>query len=217
MRVDAGVAVSREVFSCRDHAVILQSVNERNAHPGRQLWILAIGSRVDDRVRRVVVDVQNRCVCDVYPQCATFLRGQTSLFVSERRIASRAKAHLWRKNQSAAEVDGVGHEIATASTESGACLEVRTNKERDLTHRLQRVELGRELDWRSYRDREPTNFLLLNVLCEPSPLRRIARYVIAKHTWPYQLRYFFAQGHRAHDRIGPRWRCCFCAGSVAGA
>ena len=57
VRIHASVAVTRKMLSCRDHAVILQPVNERNAHSRCQIRILTIRSGVDDRIIRIVIDV----------------------------------------------------------------------------------------------------------------------------------------------------------------
>src|SRR4029078_413195 len=110
MRVDTRVTVTREMFTCRDHAVVLQTVDECNAHPGCQRWVLAVGSRVDHRVRRIVVDVQYGRVGDVYSPRTPFLSAQSPLLIRECRVASRAKAHLGREDQGAAKIDCVGDE-----------------------------------------------------------------------------------------------------------
>ena len=65
MRVLLGVAVAWKVLSSRDHSVILQAVNERSAHVGDQMRILAERAHADDGIRRVVVHVQHRSERDV--------------------------------------------------------------------------------------------------------------------------------------------------------
>src|SRR5204863_229275 len=81
----------------------------------------------------------------------------------------------------------VRHEIPTARAESGACLEVSTEQQRHSAHRLQRVELSRNLRRRADRDRKTADFFLLDVLRQMSPLGRIARCVITQHARPYYL------------------------------
>ena len=94
----------------------------------------------------------------------TFECGETSLLVSERCVTGCANRHLWRKHYRSAKVDGVGNEISTARPESRARFEVSPKQERNITHRLQGIELGGNLSRRTNRDREAANLFLLDVL-----------------------------------------------------
>src|SRR5438552_429611 len=86
------------MLPCRDHAVILQTMDECDAHPRREIRIFAVGARIDVGVIRIVVDVEDRRVRDVNPERAPFECGETSLLVSERRISRCTDPHLWREH-----------------------------------------------------------------------------------------------------------------------
>src|SRR3954464_9463898 len=65
MRIHSRIPVSRKVLSCRNHAVILQAVYERDAKTRIELRIFAERSGVDDWVVRIVVDVEHGRVRDM--------------------------------------------------------------------------------------------------------------------------------------------------------
>src|SRR5512143_3720737 len=65
VRIHSGVAMPRKMFPGRDHSVRLNSTNERRTKPGGQGGIFSIRARVDDRIRRIVVDIQNWRIRDV--------------------------------------------------------------------------------------------------------------------------------------------------------
>ena len=131
------------MLPCRDHAVILQTMDECDAHPRREIRIFAVGARIDDGVIRIVVDVEDRRVRDVNPERAPFECGETSLLVSERRISRCTDRHLWREHNRPAKVDRVGNEVAASRAKSRSGLEIRSEQKRHLAHRLQSVELRR--------------------------------------------------------------------------
>jgi hypothetical protein len=185
--------MTREMLSCRDHAVILDTANERRPHPRRQERILAVRSSVDHRVIRIVVDVQNRSVRDVNSERSSFHRREAALLVSERRVTSCAHRHLGRKHDCPAQIDRIRNEVSAARAKAGASFQIRTEQEWDLRHRLKRVELGRDLCRRSDGDREPADLVFGHILGEKTPLPRITRYVVAIYTWPYYLSGFLTQ------------------------
>ena len=216
MRIDSRVAVSGKMLSCRDHAVILQAMNERDTHSRCELRIFAVRARVDDRIVGIVVDIQNGSVRDVNSKCASFDRRETTFLVSECGITRCSDRHLRREEAGTAEVDRVGNEIPAACAEAGTGFQVGPEQERNLAHRLERVELRRNFCRRAHRYREPADLFLLNVLRQPPPLRRVAGYVIAEHARPDYLRRFLPQRHRGHHGISPARGCHGGAPSATG-
>src|SRR3989442_8860563 len=146
--------MTREMLPCRDHAVILQAMDERGCHPRGGIRILTIGACIDDGVIRIVVDVEDGRVRDVNPERAPLECGETSLLVSERRISRCTNRHLWREYNRPTKIDRVRNEVAASRAESRSGLEIRSEQKRNPTHRLQRVELRGHLDWRTHSDRE---------------------------------------------------------------
>src|SRR6185503_3127670 len=59
MRVGCGVAMSGKMFCCRYHARALRPLNKSGGEASDTDWILAKRANVDDRIRRVVVHVNN--------------------------------------------------------------------------------------------------------------------------------------------------------------
>src|SRR5450759_5162580 len=113
------------MLPCRDHAVILQAVDECDTHPRGELRILAVGACIDDWIIRIVVDVEHRRVRNVNSESAPFECGETSLFVSERGVPRCADCHFRREYDRPSQIDGVGNEVPATGTESGTSLEIR--------------------------------------------------------------------------------------------
>jgi len=170
--------MTREMFPRRDHAVILQAVNECDTHPRRQLRILPVRARIDNWIVRIVVDVEHRGVSDVNPECTTFECGETSLLISESGVSRCANRHLRWEDDGSSEIDGVGNEVPAPCAESGARLEIRAEQKGNLAHRLERVQLRGHLYGRPHGDREPPDLFVLDVLRQSPPLWRVAGRVV---------------------------------------
>src|SRR5450759_5202644 len=165
------------MLPCRDHAVILQAMNESDTHPRGELRILAIGARIDDGIVRIVVDVEHRRVRDVDSERAPFECGKTSLLISERGVSRCANRHLRWEHDRSSQIDGVGNEVPATCAESGASLEIRPEQKGDLAHRLQCIQLRGHFDGRTHRDCEASDLFLLDVLRQSPPLRRLTQYI----------------------------------------
>ena len=101
MRIDLGVAVSREMLQCREHAVLLQAVHvclHQLRHGAR---VLAERADIDDRIERIVVDVGVGREVDVDPDGAAFDGGDAADRVGVALIAGRAGGHDHRKRRRA--------------------------------------------------------------------------------------------------------------------
>jgi hypothetical protein len=94
MRVLLGVAVSGKVLARSEHPVLLDAAHEGGAELRDELRILAEGPEADDRILRVVVDVEHRRERHVDAECAPFERRGATHLVRERRVAS------WRRSPS---------------------------------------------------------------------------------------------------------------------
>ena len=112
---------------------------------GGQSRIFAVRPRVDDRICRIVVDVEHRRIRDVDPESPSFERRQPSLLVSQHRVAGCANRHFRREDHCAAQVDRVRDEIPAPRPESRAGLEIGPENQRNRAHLLHRVELGARL------------------------------------------------------------------------
>ena len=151
--------------------MILQAMNERNSHSRGEIGIFAVRTRVNDRIIRIVVYIEHRRVRDVNSQRTAFLRRETSFLVSECCVTRCPDRHLRREDDRPAEVDRVGNEVPATGAKAGAGLEVRAEQQRNLAHRLKRVELRSDFDRRANGNREAADLLLLNVLGQSAPLR----------------------------------------------
>jgi hypothetical protein len=69
--VGRGVAVAGEVLGRREHPARLDPLHVGDRHPPHERRVLAEGAEVDDRVRRVVVDVHHRVEVHVDPEGAS--------------------------------------------------------------------------------------------------------------------------------------------------
>ena len=96
MRVYTCVAVPGEVLTRRNHPVALESPDEGSAETGNESRILTVGSRVDYRIGRVVVDIEHRSIGNVDSECSTLLSRKLSFLEGKHGIARCANRHLGR-------------------------------------------------------------------------------------------------------------------------
>ena len=87
MRVLLSVAVAREVFCRGEHAIVLNSTDERPAHSCDELRIFTEGTRGDYRILWIVVDVEHGRERHVDAERTPLERGDAAHLVSERRVA----------------------------------------------------------------------------------------------------------------------------------
>src|SRR6267378_7284121 len=139
-------------------------------------------------------------------QCAAFDRREFPLLVSERGVTSCADGHLGRKYDRATEIDRIGDEVTAPGAKSRPCLQIGPEKKGQLTHRLQRIQLGRHFGRRAHRYGETAYFFFLDVVSESAPLRRVARYEVAVYARPHDLRCLLAKAERGKDGISPARR-----------
>ncbi len=115
--VDVGIAVSREVLDGRDHAAVARAGNVRGDQRGNPRGVLAVRSRVDHRVARVVVDVRDRREVHLHAERARFDRRDPRFFTHQPHGVAlgrdRAHPHLPRERR------------RTEDAEADARLEVR--------------------------------------------------------------------------------------------
>src|ERR1035437_1051661 len=93
MRIDISVAMAREVFGGRDHALALQTLYKCDSILGDLLRVLAKAAYIDDGIGSVVIDVDDRCkdVLDAYRTC--FAAGDNTHSPCEIRIAGCSDSH----------------------------------------------------------------------------------------------------------------------------
>src|SRR5215510_13867546 len=160
MRILIGVAVTGEMLPGCDHAVLLQSMDQRGTHVAHEAGILAERANADYRIRGVVVDVEYRRKGDVYAERASFAGCDAALLIGECRVAGCTQAHLWRKDRRAAEIDVVREEITAALAHSRAVLVVGADYEGQRTQALHRVQLLGGFQRRPNGHDEPADVLL---------------------------------------------------------
>ena len=197
------VAVTRKMLAGREHPVLLQTVNERRAHRGDEVRILAERSHPDDGIRRIVVDVEHGSERDVHAERAPLERGDTPFLIGERSVARRADSHLVREHRPAAEIDVVGQEVSAALTERDARLVVGADDERKSAQPLHGVELDRRLDRRADGHDEAADVFARDELLDAGPAGARRRRIVAEKLRPDELRRLVARRHRGEDRVGP--------------
>ena len=82
-----------KVFCRRELAAVLRAANEQRRQPRHALRVLAERARVDHRVRRIVVHVDDRREVDVNPDRAPFLRDRSADVVGIRVARRRGNRH----------------------------------------------------------------------------------------------------------------------------
>jgi hypothetical protein len=141
MRVYIRIAVAREVFTRRDHSVILKAMDESDAEPGIELGVFAVRTSVDDRIVGIVVYVQDWGIRDMNPKGSPFYGCKATHLVRQRCIAGGANRHLRGKKDGATEVYCVWYEVSAARTKAGTRLQVSADQEWNGAHGLHRVQL----------------------------------------------------------------------------
>jgi hypothetical protein len=131
----------REMLPGGEDTVTLKAVDHGLSHVGDETRILAEGTHSDDRIRRIVVDVENRSESDVNTKRSRFNRGDASFLIGECRIASGAESHLVWEHRPAAEINIVREEVAATLTECHAGLVIGADHERQRAETLHGVEL----------------------------------------------------------------------------
>ena len=94
VRIDRGVAVSGKVFCGRNHARGLGAFGESRGKSRNLSRIFSVRAHVDDGIRGVVVDVNDRRKNLMYSECACFASGDLALPARVFRITSRAHCHV---------------------------------------------------------------------------------------------------------------------------
>jgi hypothetical protein len=128
MRVDVGVAVPGKVLEGRGDAGGLQAADVGGGETADHLRVLAVRARVDDRVPRVVVHVDDGREVDVDADGARLLAGDAPGFLREALVTRGAERHQPRKRGRA------------RKAEPEPRLEVARVQQRHLRDRLQPVD-----------------------------------------------------------------------------
>ena len=128
MRVGRGVAMSRKVFRGRRHPAIVHAADIGARHVRHERDVLPERSDVDDRIARVVVDVDNRIEVDGDAEGAALLGGDPAGAIRQLRVARRRDGHRARQPCRAV------HDVADAA------FEVRSRQERHIGQLLQPVQ-----------------------------------------------------------------------------
>ena len=118
------------MFQRREHARRLHSLDVRRSEPADERRVLAKRSRVDDRIARVVVDVDDGGEVDVHADRPRLLSGDTARLARQPLVARRPERHQPREGG------------RPRDAEADAPLEVRGVEEGHLRDRLQAVEDG---------------------------------------------------------------------------
>src|SRR6266852_3604625 len=134
MRVYTRVAVPWKVLARRNHPVALKPSDKSSAKTSDESRILAIRSRVDYRIGRIVIDIEDRRVSNVDSDCPAFLSSKLPLLEGQRGIPRCANRHLGRRYHSATKVDCIRNEVATTGPKSGAGFQIRPKQHRNSAH-----------------------------------------------------------------------------------
>ncbi len=194
-------------FLGRDRAVLLKPAHECRAEPGHRGGILPEGAGGDDRVLRVVVDVQNGREGEVDPHGARLGGGDAAHFVGVAAFAGRAHCHQRRKQGGAAQLDVVGQVDRPAHAVASPALQVGGDQQRVPGQRLQVVDLGGHLGRRTHRDDHAAHAVLSNRLRDALEVLGALGREVAQHPRHQQLAGFLLEGHRLQNRGGPGAGC----------
>src|SRR5882724_13079584 len=94
MGVSSRVAMPRKVFCRYDHAVALRTLDEGRNETAHGLGILSVGSNINYRIRRVVVDVSHRRVNLLHAQGPCLARGYHALTARVVGVVCSADRHV---------------------------------------------------------------------------------------------------------------------------
>ena len=128
MGIHLGIAVTRKMLGRCQHPGLLGSRDKCRTQTAHCLRVLSVGSNVDDRVGRIVVDIHHRRKHPVDPQASGFLGGDPSL----------PAGPLLRSGGPHGHVPGQGEGVANA--EGGSALEVGSNQQGNRCLGLQSVD-----------------------------------------------------------------------------
>ena len=185
--------MTRKVFPGGDHAVLLKSSHQRCAEGGSKPLILAKRADADDRICRIVVDIEDWRKGDVNAECASLEGGDATLLVSEGRIPCRPDCHLRREDRRSAQVDGVRQKIAATRPISGAKLEVRANEERNSRQPLHGIQFRGDLHRATDRHHQATNVIGGHIALRACPASARGGTEVSEHHWPNELRRLVAK------------------------
>ncbi|VTR55430.1 Uncharacterised protein [Actinobacillus pleuropneumoniae] len=109
VRIDAGVAMPREMLGRSGHPFFLITLNRRSPELGNGMGILAEGAHADNRVARIVVDVEARREVHVHAERTQFARPDLRHPVSILCAARCSKRHIARNAADAFMIDSCDH------------------------------------------------------------------------------------------------------------
>ena len=132
--IDVRVAVAREMLDRGEHAAGPQPFDVRARERADPRRVLTERTNVDDRIARVVVDVDDRREVDVHAHRPGLGGRDAARLERKPRIARRTERHHVRKAGGALQ------------PESGACLEIGRYEERLGSGRLQAVDQRRGVE-----------------------------------------------------------------------
>ena len=94
MTVGSRVAVAGKMLECRHDLFLVQSFDEGRSQSGNDGGIVREGTRADDGICGIVVDVHDRREIDVDPQCGKLLADDHAGSTRRRPFADRAQRHV---------------------------------------------------------------------------------------------------------------------------
>lgn len=213
MRVLFGITVTGEMLARGEHAVLLNAAHEIAPHHGHQRGIFAHRTCADDRVLRIVVDIQHGRERHVDAHRASFLRGDAPHLVREHRVACRAECHLVWERRGPTELDGIRQEPTSARPERRPRLEVGTDQQGQTRGALEGIHLHRDIRRPAHGHDHPTEFELADKLLGTRERSALDGREVAECPDPDELRGLLPHGQRLEHRVGP----AFVGGRIARA
>ena len=97
MRIGSCITMAWKVFGRGNNTPFLQAAHIGQRLRGYRLAVLAERAEINDRIVRVIIHVDNRCVIDMHTHALALLGDLKTHFLDERVVAlNRAERHLIR-------------------------------------------------------------------------------------------------------------------------
>ena len=204
--VHIGITMTWEVLARRYSTVILNSTDEGYSHFGDLLRILTEGPDVNNRIFRIVVNVEHGCERYVHPQCSCLHRRYPTHLICELFISGCTNSHQARKVCSTSQINRPRHLNCPSHPETSAGLQVCCNKQRQSRLRLERIKLGRHTKRRSDGHDQATYLHILNEAEDPFVAFRPLWSKIAENPRHQKLSCLFLDRELLERPLSPRSR-----------
>ena len=191
MRVGRRIAVAGKMFERRQAICFSDALHQRRTEFANLLRVCSVRADVDDRIVRIIVDIDDRSKKPVYADRPHFLTDDLALTICRRNIASRRDAHVCRERRPGPKLH------------PQPAFVIGGKEKRNPRERLQFVRYARNGVRLTAIDGKTTDLVFGNLSLKFAELiaRKISK--LARHADIDHLPDLLAQGQRPHGLFDP--------------